>query len=443
MDLAEKQIAVLGAGDSGYAAAALARARGAKVCVFDSGDPKKLAAATEKFRTLGVSLICGEEALHPSGRYDVTVVSPGIDLAWPISQAFTAVSDEVIGEIELAWRCSDIPVIGITGTNGKTTTTSLIATMLQAAGLRAVAAGNIGLPYSEVVLSAEIYDWIVLELSSFQLETIRTFAPRIAIWMNFAPDHMDRYHSVEDYYAAKLRIFENLPSDGLAIHKWECELHPASRSQTFSAFSSEADLTYETGEIHHRASGRSFAFRPCVLQGKHNAENVMAALAVADALGIPWESVAPTITEFQAPPHRCERIACIDGVLYLNDSKSTNLHSLASALAGQDEPVILIVGGKNKGLDFAELRDLAGQMVREAICIGEIAESIAAAWDGVVSCRFASDVDVSIDLARSLARPGDIVLFSPGTSSFDMFPNYQVRGETFRQAVLKRAELTH
>lgn len=435
MELAGKEIAVLGAGGSGYAAAALALSRGAKARVFDSGAPEKLAAAVAKFEALGAPLVCGEAALQDQRRYDLAVISPGIDASWPIAQAFAAASDELIGEIEFAFRLGSAPVVAITGTNGKTTTTSLVAAMLQAAGLRAIAAGNIGLPYSEVIRSGETYDWIVLELSSFQLETVSTFSPRVAVWLNFAPDHMDRYRTVEDYHAAKCRIFENLAPDALAVRKLECEVGPLGRVTTFSAFSEGGDLAYASGEIRHPATGRSFPFASGQLQGKHNAENVMAALAVADELGIVWNRVLPAMADFQAPPHRCEKVAEIDGVLYLNDSKSTNLHSLESALAGQEEPVVLVAGGKDKGLDFAELRGLAGRMVREAVCIGEIAGHIAAAWDGAVPCRPAAGLDEAVALARSIARPGEIVLFSPGTSSFDMFSGYEARGEAFRRAV--------
>ncbi len=439
MELAGKQIAVLGAGGSGYAAAALALSRGASVRVFDSGAPEKLAAAVAKFEALGAPLTCGEAALTPPHRFDLVVLSPGIDTAWPIARDFAAASGEMIGEIEFAWRFSDIPVIGITGTNGKTTTTALITAMLQAAGFRAIAAGNIGLPYSEVVNSGDRYDWVVLELSSFQLETITSLSPRIAVWMNFAPDHMDRYATVEDYFAAKFHLFDYLGEDALVIRKEECDLGLDARTVTFSAFSTTADLGYLAGEILHPDSGRRFPFAAGELQGKHNAENVMAALAVADELGLEWDALVSAIQQFQAPPHRCEKVARLDGALYLNDSKSTNLHSLESALAGQDEPVILIAGGKNKGLDFAELRDLAGRMVRECICIGEIADQIADAWAGVVPCHRAADVDDAVATARRLARPGDIVLFSPGTSSFDMFSGYEARGEAFRSAVRDRA----
>jgi UDP-N-acetylmuramoylalanine--D-glutamate ligase len=435
MDLAGKQIAVLGAGGSGYAAAALALSRGASVRVFDSGSAEKLSAAVAKFGALGAPLACGEAALVPPHRFDLVVLSPGIDTAWPIARAFAAATGELIGEIEFAWRLADAPVIAITGTNGKTTTTALIAAMLQAAGLRAIAAGNIGLAYSEVVLSGERYDWVVLEVSSFQLETIAGFSPRVAIWMNFAPDHMDRYATVEDYFAAKFRLFDYLRADALVVRKEECDLALDARSVTFSAFSDTSHLGYASGEIVHRASGRRFPFADGELQGKHNAENVMAALAVADELGLDWDALIPGIQRFQAPPHRCEKVARIDGVLYLNDSKSTNLHSLESALAGQDEPVILIAGGKNKGLDFTGLRELAGRMVRECVCIGEIAGDIADAWAGAVSCHSAAGVDEAVAIARGLGRPGDIVLFSPGTSSFDMFTGYEARGEAFRRAV--------
>jgi UDP-N-acetylmuramoylalanine--D-glutamate ligase len=439
MDLAGKKIAVLGAGGSGYAAAALGLARGAAVSVFDSGGPEKLAPAVARFADLGAPLTCGGEALRPPGRFDLCVISPGIDASWPIAAAFASASGELIGEIEFAWRLGTAPVIAITGTNGKTTTTALVAAMLDAAGLRAVAAGNIGLPYSEVVLSGQKYDWIVLETSSFQLETISTFAPRIALWLNFAPDHMDRYRTLEDYFNAKKRIFANLGGEALAIRKLECDLGLSVRETTFSAFKPGGDFTYGAGSIAHPATGRLFPFAQGELQGKHNAENVMAALAVADELSVAWGSIEQAMLAFKAPPHRCEKVAVIDGAIYLNDSKSTNLHSLESALNGQEDPVILIAGGKNKGLDFSELREAASRSVREAVCIGEIAGHIASAWDGAVPCHLAAGVDDAVGMARAIARPGEIVLFSPGTSSFDMFSGYEARGECFRRAVLARA----
>lgn len=428
-------MAVLGAGGSGYAAATLATLRGARVSAFDSGDPGKLADAVERFAGIGVKLVCGEAALEPPRQFDLTVISPGIDAGWPIGQAFTVASDELIGEIEFAFRLSKVPVIAITGTNGKTTTTELVATMLKDAGLRAVAAGNIGLAYSEVVASGEDYDWIVLEVSSFQLETVSRFAPRVAVWLNFAPDHMDRYVTVADYRAAKLRLFENHPGDASAICKREEELG-LPNSTTFSAFVNDGDFSYREGKIIHGSSSRSFDFSSCRLHGRHNAENVMVALAVADVLGISWETIRSSIEEFRAPAHRCEVVAEIGGVLYVNDSKSTNLHSLESALQGQEQPVVLIAGGKEKGLDFSALRGLVSQTVKAAVCIGEIAERVAEAWRDAVPCRVADSVAEAVSQASDAAGEGDVVLFSPGTSSFDMFSGYEERGNAFRAAVL-------
>jgi UDP-N-acetylmuramoylalanine--D-glutamate ligase len=440
MKLDGKRIAVIGAGGSGRAAAALALSCGALVEAFDSGAPEKLAPAAAAFAGLGVPFVCGEAALRPPRRYDLAIISPGIDASWPIGRAFAEASAELVGEIEFAWRLGEAPVIAITGTNGKTTTTSLIAELLRAAGLRAVAAGNIGLAYSEVVLRGEPLDWIVLETSSFQLETVATFAPRVAVWTNFAPDHMDRYATVEDYHAAKLRLFENLGPDGLAVCKLECDLSPPGRLVTFSAFSPGGDYGYEGGEVVHFASGRRFPFAKTRLQGRHNAENLMAALAVADGLGIGWDRVEAGILAFAPPPHRCEKVAEIGGVLYLNDSKSTNLHSLESALAGQEAPVVLLAGGKDKGLDFAELRELAGRQVREVFAFGEIAAHIAAVWSGQVPCRLVGTVEEAVAAAAAAARPGETVLFSPGTSSFDQFSGYEARGEAFRRAVLALAD---
>lgn len=435
MELKGRKVAVLGAGGSGLAAAALALQCGASVQAFDSGDPVKLAGGTERFSELGVQFVCGEEALTPPGKFDVTVISPGIDASWPIAVAFSEVSDELIGEIELAFRFSSAPIIAITGTNGKTTTTSLIAEMLDKSGIDVVAAGNIGLPFSEVVASGKSYEWIVLELSSFQLETVSRFKPDIAVWMNFAPDHMDRYKSVDDYRQAKMRIFENVNSGDTSILKLEEGIDVPSAEVTFSAFSKGGDLSYADGEIIHEASGRRFNFSGCELHGRHNAENVMVALAVADQVGLKWNEVCSAISEFEAPANRCEKVAEIDGVIYINDSKSTNLHSLESALAGQESPSVLIVGGKEKDLDFSEVIDAVRSGAKHAVCIGEIGRKIANAWDGTVPCSVANDLGSAVAEARRVACPGDVVLFSPGTSSFDMFSNYVERGDAFREAV--------
>lgn len=440
MELKGKSVAVLGAGGSGFAAATLALSHGAAVAAFDSGDPAKLAPAVEKFAAIGVELVVGNAALTATGRYDYTIVSPGIDASWPIAVAFAEAAGEFLGEVEFAYRLSDIPVIAITGTNGKTTTTQLVADMLNGAGLRSVAAGNIGLAYSEVVHSGERYDWVVLEASSFQLETVSTFRPEIAVWTNFAPDHMDRYATLADYRAAKERIFLNRTEGkgSFAISKFE-EGFGFEPGVTFSAFGSGGDYCYEDGMIVRSSDREAFDFRAGRLHGLHNAENVMVALAVADHLEIDREAITPTIHAFRAPSHRCEPVGEIDGVLFVNDSKSTNLHSLESALRGQESPCVLVCGGKEKGLDFGELTDAVSEKAKAAIVIGETAPKIAASWSGKLPVHRAADLDEAVAVSRSLAVAGDTVLFSPGTSSFDMFANYGARGDAFREAVKKAA----
>lgn len=444
MNFSGKNIAILGAGGSGYAAAALALSCGAKASVFDSGNAEKLAPAVERFAALGAPLTCGEPALSAPGKFDFTVISPGIDASWPIARAFAAASGELIGEIEFAWRAAGderAPVIGITGTNGKTTTTSLIEEMLRAAALKVVAAGNIGLPYCDVVRSGERHDWVVLELSSFQLETVSSFSPRIAVWMNFAPDHMDRYASLGDYYAAKFRIFENLAPGALAIHKLECELGLTARSSLFSAFREGGDYSYAGGAIHHPASGRSFDFSSCELQGKHNAENVMAALAVGRVLRIPLETMVDALKSYEPAAHRCELVAEAGGVKFINDSKATNLDAVHKALlavpASQPgEPnVWLIAGGRDKGFEYHDIGPLLSQRVKGAFLIGETREKIRAAWSLFTPCALKDSLIEAVNEAAASAVAGDVVLLSPACSSFDQFQNYQHRGDVFRQAV--------
>jgi len=431
-----KRIAVLGAGASGIAAARLAIAGGAAwVGVFDSGDPEKLAAADSTLRDAGAETCFGEAALQPPAALDLVVISPGIDANWPIGRAFSGTGTPLIGEIEFAYERCGKPVVAITGTNGKTTTTELTAAVLNAGGQRSVAAGNVGTAFCDIVRSGEDYDVITLEVSSFQLETITAFRPEVAVWMNFAADHMDRYESIEDYRQAKLRIFENQTAEDFAvINAAEPPGELAARTLGFSAFAAEADFTLKSGRIRFRGE-EILDFRLAALHGRHNAENVMAAMAVAHARGISFEAMTETVLAFTAPRHRCEPVGVVKGVTYINDSKATNLHALASALRGQEEPVVLIAGGKDKGLDYGELRDAVAGSVSGVIAIGEMAESICEAWGDRVACETASTLPAAVELAAGQAKPGQVVLFAPGTSSFDMFSSYGERGDAFRDAV--------
>lgn len=443
MDLENRRVAVLGGGTSGFCAARLAQSRGAMVRAYDSGDSEKLAPAVARFADQGIELVTGEEALRPKGSYDLVVISPGIDASWPLARALEEVSTELIGEIELAWRLNDIPVIAITGTNGKTTTTELTTHLLNTTGRRAIAAGNYGYAYSDVVYFGQAWDWVVLEVSSFQLETIQSFRPKISVWMNFAPDHMDRYRTLEDYRRAKMRIFENQGEGDVAILKYEEGIDVGFEAITFSAFSGDADVTYDIGKIVDSSGITLCDFSTTRLNGKHNAENVMAAIACVKAAerfenqpsGDAEKSLAAAAIDFTPPAHRCEVVARMGGVTFVNDSKATNLHALESALRGQDEKVILIVGGKEKGLDYTELKDLVGEKATGAICIGEISQTIANQWQEVIPCHRASNLKEAVKLAWEQRGEASIVLFSPGTSSFDMFSGYEERGEYFKEAV--------
>ena len=440
----ENRIAILGAGTSGIAAARLAAAGGAAwVGVFDSGDPSRLAAAGEELEPMGIECRFGEAALEAPEGLDLVVVSPGIDVTWPIARAFAETGAPLVGEIEYAYRQCSAPVIGITGTNGKTTTTELAAAVLEAGGLRTVAGGNYGHAFSDIVRSREAYDVVTLEISSFQLETIDQFHPRVAVWMNFAPDHLDRYDSLESYRSAKLRIFENQTSDDAVIVNAADSLEGVlGRRTTFSAFGETADWMLEDGWITLRGE-RLIDYATVKLHGRHNAENVMAALSIGVAMGIDVSAnaVLSAVRDYIPPRHRCEPVGEWEGRLFINDSKATNLHALASSLRGQEAPVVLIAGGKNKGLDFGELRDLLPGAVSNAICLGEMAEPIRAVWADTVPCEVASDMGDAVRRAAKVSRLGQSVLFSPGTSSFDMYSGYAERGDAFRDAVRKLGPL--
>jgi UDP-N-acetylmuramoylalanine--D-glutamate ligase len=429
-------IAVLGAGRSGLSAAALAKRLARRVVVLDGASPEKLAAATARFHRMGVETVFGEAASAFLDPVDYAVQSPGIDPRQAIVRQFLDRGIPVLGEIEFAFRHFDAPVVAITGTNGKTTTTEMVGTVLQHAGLRAECAGNYGVPFSEIVLRDDPQDTVALEVSSFQLELIEEFRPRVAVWLNFAPDHMDRYETIEEYRQAKARIFEKQsPEDLVVIQTPIAEFADScpARKVTFSAFGA-GDYTFADGWIHLRGE-RIFDFAATKLRGVHNAENVMAVLAIAQEFGISANLVAEALLGYVAPAHRCELVGEINGHEFINDSKATNLHALESSLRGQLEPVILIAGGKDKGLDFTEIRDALPGKVSHAVLIGQTRERIARDWEGCVPCSLVGSLTEAIEEALRRARPKQTILLSPGTSSFDMFASYEDRGDSFRREV--------
>jgi len=434
MNLQNQKVIVLGAGRSGHAAAALALREGAEVTVHD-------AAETITGLPEGVGFVSGaSEATGEASACDVLVISPGIDGESDFAKAYAKNAGEMIGEIELAARFYNGKIVAITGTNGKTTTTELVQRMLDYSKISCVACGNYGVPFAEVVLMETPPASVALEVSSFQLETIDTFHPNVVIWLNFSADHMDRYPTIEAYKAAKLRIFENLTSEDTVVVRAGEDLSEAgeilAESFTFST-EDEAVFTLKDNWICFDQV-KLVDLSVSRLRGLHNAENAMAAYAAVRALGVTATDANDSLRDFAPPLHRCELVRTLDGVEYINDSKATNLHALDSALRSQQRPIVLIAGGKQKGLDYSEILPRLKATTKGIVLFGEIADQLETTFSPLKSQMPISQVETleqAVLSACELATYGDTVLFSPGTSSFDMFSGYEERGDRFREIV--------
>ncbi|MFQ3669890.1 MAG: UDP-N-acetylmuramoyl-L-alanine--D-glutamate ligase [Verrucomicrobiia bacterium] len=435
MNVSGKQIVVLGLGESGRAAAELLLNQGATVVIRDSQLNERIRQLAQRLGTRGARIELGETSFSPC-RFDLGILSPGIDPSRPLVAQLRQQQVPLLGELELAFRFCQAPVVAITGTNGKSTTTELAAALLKAGGKRAVACGNLGPPFSDIATQSADLDVAVVETSSFQLETIDTFAPRVAVHLNLTPDHLDRYPNMAAYAAAKLRIFENQTPSDFAIVNAALDLPPLrARTITFSAFGLPADYTFHNGWL--TAHGQPVLEQTrTFLSGPHNAENQLAALAIADLFAVDRFAAIEALCAYRPLPHRCELVRELDGVRYINDSKGTNIDALEKALLAQPHPIILIAGGKDKGVDFAPLKPLLSQKVTAAILIGEMQSALLRAWGQTIPCHRALDLPDAVAQARSLARPGSTVLLSPGCSSYDMFKNFEERGNLFRQLVI-------
>lgn len=436
MNLTGKKVAVLGCGRSGVSAARLALAKGAgEVCIFDSDPHASCADSSLRF----VPGATEDDARSYAA--ELVVLSPGIEADIPWTLAFTAIGAPIIGEIELAYNYYPGRIIAITGTNGKTTTTALIEHILLQAGKTAKACGNYGYPFCELAMEPNAPEFAVLEVSSFQMETIHSFRPEVAIWLNFAPDHMDRYTKVEDYFNAKLRIFENMTEEQQAIIRVGENL-PAIRPQVqeFSSVVGSGRLYYSQNYIME--AGRPLmGLRGTAMEQAHNAENSMAAILACRSVGLSDEVIEHGIRTFCPPGHRCETVAEMDGILWLNDSKSTNLHSTEAAVRSQTRPIILLAGGKDKGLDYSAINPMLAQKARCCIVFGQIADQLENTFSAVCKTVKVQTVEQAVAAAAQQAMRGDVVLFSPGTSSFDQFSGYVQRGQCFRNAVLRTLNL--
>ncbi len=427
---------VVGAGRSGRAATRLLRAVGASVRLLEKTPermPADFAAWADK---AGVAILGGD---HHPGQFegaDLVVPSPGAALSSlrPLLSAASAGSEggpEVLAETELAWRhLEGEPVIGITGTSGKTTTTSLCAAMLEAQGLTVFTGGNIGAPLSEYVLERKTgvrpkADVLALELSSFQLQTCQSLRPRVGVLLNIAENHLDYHRDMAEYIEAKMRLFRcQTPADLAVI--------ASSLNGLPERFHVRSRLIYYDAD-----AGR---FPDMPLHGAHNQANAEAAWLAAREFGTSLDAARRAVAAFRPLPHRLETVAEIDGVMYVNDSKCTTLEALKAALAAFDRPVLLLAGGTYKGGDAAALRDLVRRHVRAVGLFGASRDKFEPAWKDLVPVAWDATLREALARLRGLARPGDVVLLAPATSSYDQYANYKERGEDFRRAVLERSD---
>jgi len=439
-DFRNKRVTVVGMARSGVAAARALHALGARVTITDKKPLDQLASPV---KSLGTSAIAVEAGGHPERLFtdtDLIVLSPGVPNIPQVAAARQR-RVKVVSELELAWLLSDSPYVGITGTNGKSTVTTLTGLMLQRAKKKVLVAGNIGNALTEEPRLLRGQDWIVAELSSFQLEDIDTFKPKVATILNVTQDHLDRYHSMDEYAEAKARVFMNQTKEDVLVlnfddplvkamaKKTRATVLPFSRLLRFNPGACVLDgyLTYNGQRIIHSDEVK--------IKGVHNLENALAAAALSCAAGADAGSVAAVLREFPGLEHRLEFVREKDGVTYINDSKGTNVGAVVKSVEGFTQPVILIAGGLDKGSDFSPLHALFQEKVKLLILIGKAAEKMAKALSTATETVFAASLQDAVRLAQSRAAQGDVVLLSPACASFDMFKDFEDRGRQFKEAV--------
>ena len=445
MEFVGKRVTVVGLARSGVAACTALAERGARVLGTDRQPRERLRGDLAGLEARGVGLATGGHRVEDFLAADLIVISPGVPTDLDLLVQARARGIPVWAEVELASLLTRARFLGITGTNGKSTTTSLLGAMLETAGFPVVVAGNIGTALCEVVPTLGPSHWVVAELSSFQLETIVTFRPRVAVLLNLAPDHLDRYATVADYYAAKVRIFMNQTPEDVAVLNADdpptLEWARGIRSQPrlFSRLRTVGDGAFvRDGRLVVRRDGRTEAacgVSEIRIQGLHNLENGLAAAAAAAAIGVPAAAIGDALRRFPGLPHRLELVAESGGVRYVNDSKGTNVGAVVKSLESYAGEVILIVGGKDKGGDFAPLRPLVAARVKTLLLLGQARDAIRTQLAGACPMEEAPTLDAAVRRAAAIAAPGDTVLLSPACASFDMFRDFEHRGEVFRQAV--------
>ena len=441
MDLRGRSAVVIGLGRSGVAAANLLLARGARVCVTDASPRDQLGDAAIALENKGAELVAGGHPEAIFARADLVIISPGVP-SFPALERFEQSGREVIGEMELASRLVTAPIALIGGTNGKSTTTALVAAMLGEAGRKTFIGGNFGQPLAEVV--GEPWDALVLEISSFQAERVPTLHARAHALLNITDDHLDRYASFAAYADAKGNPFVNMGPDDVAVlpHGDALTAAQAARGRarvlTFATAIDQpsADVALEGRRLVHRPLGWSIPESSLRISGAHNVQNACAALAIAADMGASKDAIERALASFTGLGHRTVLVAEVAGVRYYDDSKGTNVGASVAALRGLAEPrAVLIAGGRDKLGDYAPLVSALRDKGRALVLIGEASDRIEAAAQGALPITRASSMEEAVRLARELAHFGDAVLLSPACSSFDMFRDYKHRGDVFAGAV--------
>ncbi len=446
-DIEGKRITVVGAARSGVAVALLLAQKGVQVFVTDAAPRNQKQDAARQLDESGIPFEFGGHTSRAL-KADLLVVSPGMPMQHPFIQSAVASSIDVVGELEVAsWFCR-APIVAVTGSNGKSTVTALLGALFEAAGRPCVVAGNIGSPFSGSVLQTTEAGVAVLEVSSFQLETIRTFKPVVSVFLNLTPDHLDRHGDMAVYGRLKARIFMNQTREDIHIFNAE--------DQAVSALSSAAHaqcLSFgiqkggdRQGYLHngnlilrlHADEEILLSVNDMTLKGRHNAANALAAGLAARVMDVEARTIGNVLHTFRGLPHRMEAVREFDGVLWINDSKATNVDSVWYALGSYPRPVILIAGGRDKDSDFNRLRDRIRESTRGIILMGEAAEKMEKALSGIVPILRAESLRDAVRLAQEMAKPGDVVLLSPGCASFDMFDHFEDRGEQFKKLVKER-----
>jgi UDP-N-acetylmuramoylalanine--D-glutamate ligase len=447
IDVKNKRVLVVGLGKSGLAAARFLKAQGARVTVSDAR-PATLIAELSELLDQGFMVEAGSHGLLTFRRQDLIVVSPGVPMSTPVLSQVRAMGAHIIGELELGAQYLQGEMVAVTGSNGKTTTTTLIGEILKATGRSTLVGGNIGRPVTAMVEESTAESWSVLEVSSFQLETVETFNPRIALVLNITPDHLDRHGTFEAYAALKARITEFQTAEDFLVLNGEdkdTQLVAAKTKAQVYWFSRRRPM--KQGAFVHgesilfvaREGAKAEPVMPVAeipLAGTHNVENVLAAVCAARLAGVESETIRAAVAGFKAVEHRLEFVREVGGVKYYNDSKATNVDATLKAVEAFAGGVHLILGGKDKGSDYRVLESLLRERVKTVITIGSAAEKIERQLDGVVKIERAETLERAVALAHKAAVAGDTVLLAPACASFDQFENYEQRGRVFKELVL-------